>query len=267
LSAKLSDIIHLENDSTFRYPIHEIITIIFVFVSLIPFLFLNPLVSASYTTEFPLNTTQIALENSEDLEMTLYSVTQMYTYSIASMIALIVPLLIAFTFAQSFDDGSFRTLLSYPISRQTLLFSRLFLVVIPIGVTLTSFFIIGSLVSFWSSLHFSFIVLVIIGIWIYVSVIVSVCILIACISRKSITTAFTGMLIWFLFPQWIFNMYELPKIIRALSNPLLAMSSLLSPYSTDFVVGDIIGSYCILFLITIIMIISSLLVFRQVEIN
>jgi len=112
------------------------------------------------------------------------------------IIMAVIPLLVAFNFANGFTNGQFRTLLSYPIGRNRLLLIKVGVVVVLVSTSV----IVGGVVS--TAFYYPFLIdytallLLSISFCVTVYLITTACLLISVISRSAPVTAFAGIGVW-----------------------------------------------------------------------
>jgi ABC-type transport system involved in multi-copper enzyme maturation permease subunit len=179
------------------------------------------------------------------------------------VLIILVPIFIAFTLAKPFEDGTLRTLLSYPIGRLMMLNTKI--------AVLTSLISMSSIFSglVWIGLlipgdwNIEELGLLIVAFLAFVLILNSVSVLIAIVSKKSSVTSVIGVLLWTMILTMSLSLSN-PLIISDILNPVsLAMSFIMGEdniptmYETlTYIGGTILLSVCLI-LVTIKIFIES----------
>ncbi len=143
-------------------------------------------------------------------------------YRVTLFLAFLVPLLIAYNLARGFEEGTFQTLLTYPIPRMRLL---LFKTLIPIGIIgLTTNLAILLTVLLTVPGQYSGLTLLALslGFWAHVVLMVSVMTLISVFLKKTLPTALAGIGIWYGF-SLVLATPDFPQAITSFINPIIVI--------------------------------------------
>jgi ABC-type transport system involved in multi-copper enzyme maturation permease subunit len=144
--------------------------------------------------------------------------------SISFILAFFVPILAALTFGRDIDTGTFRTFLSYPISRRQLFFAKEFLILVVIcGTTSISYFV--ALLSFEPNLNpLGLILLYLVTLWTPALLVSLATGLIAVLSKSLSASLFGGVALSFgmVFSPFLFR--SMDALLVAILNPAMAVS-------------------------------------------
>jgi hypothetical protein len=255
----------LEFESTFRFPIIEGLICFLVFLQFSGATMVKPELGFRGSTDESLNITDIALQNSESIEARTTSLVAGAFNGVTLVLVFILPMLVAFTLALGFENGSFRTYFSYPINRSFLLISRMLILILVTGlaVTLSSLSAIYFLLPM--VLQSESIFLLILGLWTFIILVTSGSTLISIISQRALSTAVVGIGVWYSLVV-LLNFDEIPRLIRSIVNPLTAA---IIPYvsgNTVVTYGDVILALLGTSIVGIVFLCISLVLFDHAEI-
>ncbi len=190
------------------------------------------------------------------------------------VVLLLVPLLIAFNFALSFNNGQMRTLVSYPIGRGKLLLVKSGLVFILIATTVTLGGIIGLVFFYPFSIDIVVLGQLLIPLWITVFLITASCVFIAVLSRSAPVTAAGGIGLWF----GVFVMIptqSVPSFLVYALYPVLAAINYITPgspspspisYLWSTSMNDVLIGCGVALVLGILLLYLSIMVFRRLEV-
>jgi ABC-type transport system involved in multi-copper enzyme maturation permease subunit len=186
-------------------------------------------------------------------------------FSVGQLAIFITPLLLSFSFAQPLEDGSIRTLLSYPIKRSHFLTERFALPVI-FTAGISSICSLGiNYLLIPGNKDLEVFVLSIVFLWLLISLVTVCAILIGILTRNAVLTLVFGSGVWFLGNSFIVTSSETSIILRGLFSPMTVM---LEYVSQGFNAPPISDIYILLNVFPIlIMLISavSYVLFRRLE--
>jgi len=141
-----------------------------------------------------------------------------YTYT--HLLAILIPLLTSLSIANSYEDGTLKTFLTYPVRRFSLLAVKVSQVVILPGLvttlasTMSIYIFIPEMISMMPEF-----VLLIGAMWIFILLLMSVTTLISVFSRRITVSAVGGIAFWYSI-QLLLNLGGLPPVFSQVLNPL-----------------------------------------------
>lgn len=146
------------------------------------------------------------------------------SFTISFILAFFIPVLTALTFGRDMEAGTFRTFLSYPISRHQLFLAKEFLILLVIcGTTSISYFI--ALLSFEPNLNpLGLILLSLVTLWTPALLVSLATILIAVLSKSLSASLFGGVALSFgmVFGSFLFRWTD--TLLVAILNPAWVVS-------------------------------------------
>ncbi len=260
------DVTRLEFRHSYRSPLVEYITIFFLYVSFSAANSITSYMNSIDTRPGPMwdGTNQI-----EYFLSYMNSITTIVFSTILEQlwmtILFIMPLIVAFTSARSFEDGSLRTLLSYPVKRSHLLIMR---ILVPV-------FIIGGISTFSALLALLLMVPAPLNIGVIMGFIGVFCMalflscasisLLAVLTKRMVTTAIGGVAVWFGLLTLSYMPWS-PKIISWIANPTNMLSQYLSGGEGAPMMGDVLVTIGIMFTLVILFLCASVALFRKTEV-
>lgn len=186
-------------------------------------------------------------------------------FSVGQLAIFIIPLLLSFSFAQTLEDGSIRTLLSYPIKRSRFLTVKFALPVI-FTAGISSICSLGiNYLLIPGNKDLEVFMLSIVFLWLLISLVTVCTILIGILTRNAVLTLVFGSGVWFLGNSFIVTSSETSIILRGLFSPMTVMLEYVSQGFNAPTISDI---YILLSVFPIlIMLISavSYVLFRRIE--
>ena len=259
------DITRLEFRHSYRSPLVEFITVFFLYIS-----FSATYSWASRATNFSTipgptwnGTAQIdyfhSFMNSASTTTLARSLEQLWV-----VIMFIMPLVIAFTTARSFEDGSLRTLLSYPVERTHLLLMRILLALLIIGgistlsVLLAQFLMVPAAIDIGVFLsYFGIFYLAIILVIASIS-------LLAIVTKRTMATAVGGVAAWYSLLIFSSSSASL-RNISWIMNPIYMFSQYLGGNETAPMLGDVLFTIGVMSVMVVVFILSAIMLFKKVE--
>jgi hypothetical protein len=185
---------------------------------------------------------------------------------------LLIPLLIAFNFALSFNNGQIRTLVSYPIEKKNLLFvkSGVLFVLIAAAVTLGGVF---GLVFFYPfTIDVVMLGQLLVSLWITIFLMITSCMFIAVLSRSAPVTAVGGIGVWFGI-YVLLPLQSIPSFIVNMLYPIFSTMNYINhePGSPAYFLGttsinDVLLGCGAAMALGALLLYLSVLVFRRVEV-
>jgi hypothetical protein len=209
------DVTRLDFRHTYRSPIVEILIVLFLYFSF------NAVFSwTNWTLSFVVGV------GIEPTEIFLPYVNMITTFEVAqgleqlwAMVIFIVPLLVAFTTAKSFEDNSFRTVLSYPVKRWQLLIMRTIVPTVIIGTCITFSVLLAVFLMIPAPWNIGACVLLFCVFWLALLVVITSTVFLAVITRRMIVSALGGVAVWFSLMTSSYSITT-PEILRWIGNPI-----------------------------------------------
>ncbi len=255
--------LRLEIDSLYRFPIIEIFISFILFVTIQSLGMMSIELGSEVTTGSELNITEIMVQNSQTLEQWGTGLLSNTLNSLTVMLILIIPLFVTFIFAAGFEDGSHRTLLSYPVSRNQLLFLRVIVLFLLSVATVTLSFISAASIAFPIILELPLTYISMLSISLFIMLIISSSMVVAVVTRKTMITAIASLGIWYSI-LIVLSTEHIPTIIKATLIPTLGILELAGESSV--VLFDILIYFCGSVFISIVLLAISVYIFHRVEI-
>jgi len=264
------ELVQTELTISYRYPtIALLFTVILLIagytVRLVAFLSLNP----SFLLDAPFNGTE-----EEQHWMQLIAQRAGYAYSLSFQVCLfllsfLIPLMVAFTLSRYFEDGTFRTLLSFPIGRKHY-------IAVKSGVLIGLSFlfpifasVLWILIWFPASLGIQYFLIVSMSALASVFVIVSSSVLISVITKNSYATELGALLLWggirFLQTNIGFPL-EVIQRVNQFIDPLALATFTFYGFVSDFKSIDVLVSILIAFLLSISQLVIAAFLFKRAEV-
>jgi hypothetical protein len=192
------------------------------------------------------------------------------------VIMFIMPLIIAFTTARSFEDGSLRTILSYPIERTHLLFMRILVPIFIIGgistlsVLLAQLLMVPAAIDIGAFLGYF-------GVF-YLAIILGITsiTLLAIVTKRMMATAVGGVAVWYGLLMFSYTSAS-PRIISWIMNPINMFSHYISegegytffPYFSGGesapMLGDVLFTIGVMSVMVVVFLLCTIMIFRRVE--
>jgi ABC-type transport system involved in multi-copper enzyme maturation permease subunit len=207
--AKLMAQFQIEMRMSYRFPVIE---------GLAALIFLTPIEAAVLTW----NAVSINPDRLEYFVFAEFGFSGMHLgnlmFGLTHLLPILVPVLVSFTAAKSFEDGYIQTLLTYPVERVTVLLVKIIcVIIIPAGLlTFTSLFAILFIIPQAPLLgHVSIMLL---GVWISILLFAALSMLVAVITKKVSATAIFGLAFGIVTPI-LLNNPDIPNSIRVALDP------------------------------------------------
>jgi ABC-type transport system involved in multi-copper enzyme maturation permease subunit len=270
------DVTYLEAGNSYRYPLIEVITVFFLYLAFSAVYSLAMMQQLMDTTPGPMwnGTSQVDFLLSYEGTVSTFVLSSAIEQAWLVLMFLI-PILIAYTTARAFEDGSLRTLLSYPVRRSHLLLMRTLVSVLIIG-ALTNFSIFLALFLFLPAPLDLVSVLFLIGtFWLAILFITSSVVFFSVLVKRMIVAAMGGVALWYGLLT-LGYMPDAPPILQSLANPIRMMTRyILGSRNTPWrfiiggetpLIGDVYLTLTVMALAIIFFLATSLLLFRRAEI-
>ncbi|MHA1614132.1 MAG: hypothetical protein ACTSYJ_04760, partial [Candidatus Thorarchaeota archaeon] len=232
---RLSSLLRIEFGVSWRFPILEGLAAILFF-------------------GFLLNTTRFGFHedfstgNAQQIPNFLDGLAPHYLYNgmmSFNSLVLLAPILVAIAVARPFEDGFYRTHLTLPVKRLTLLVTKAGLVILILA-TLLSFAIMTTVTLIFPLLPTAAdLFLVIVATWLFIALQVSISTLIAVQTRKLTTTVIGGIGFWSMV-MLLLGLEGVPSLVIVILNPMTAAiefitQGLRAPVIEDLQIGLVIS--------------------------
>jgi hypothetical protein len=136
----------------------------------------------------------------------------------------VIPLLVAFTTARALEDGSFRTILSYPIKRWHLLVMRVIIPTVIVGTCATVSVFLAVFLMIPAPWHIGSLFLLLSIFWLALLMVCASIVFLAVLTKRMIVTALGGAAVWFSLASASY-MTGTPEILKWIGNPIMYMAS------------------------------------------
>ncbi|MHA1652626.1 MAG: ABC transporter permease subunit [Candidatus Thorarchaeota archaeon] len=237
-----------DTEVSYRSPVIELLVAIVVFVAGAGALraTMGMTVSSRIQAIPFYNATQTCEMFTQGVEMQLTMGLILALYNVWYTMVLLIPPIVAFTFARRFEDGTMRTFLSYPIDRRQLIVTKmivLFLVVWIPGVIISVTWIY---LPFLGIVDWAGIVLTIAVATVALMLLVTGTFAIAAVTRKSATTTVVAMMMWIVLLITFSSQGTIPPFM-AIGNPMnlvleFLMGGTNAPHLGDVILGLVVDA-------------------------
>ncbi|MGY5877289.1 MAG: hypothetical protein RTU30_16170 [Candidatus Thorarchaeota archaeon] len=265
MRGRIRSFIEFEMSCSYRFPLLEGVIILLVYLTFIGPAIISPQLGLEVSSSTTWTSSDIIFHNDAFLDARLRGEVPSVVMGIFFMIILIIPMLVAFTIANSFENDSLRTYLSYPVSRSMVLISRILMIVLAYGGTLTVSYLLSFYIGFGVVLNPDTIGLVILGVWLFTLLVTSSTTLVAITTKKSSVTTIVGVLLWFAIAMSLYS-ENLYGVLRGMVNPLREVTVFVVGSSTALSMSTLIVGMILSLFLSILTIIASLELFDRTEI-
>lgn len=255
------------------YPFPSIVSIFSVFIFIASFSLLG-ISTYGLGTSVPVgwDSTLITEQLGESIRTMINRATITSILNSFFLVLLVVPLLVAFTFALGFSNGQIRTLLSYPISRKNLILIKSGVVFVLVVSAITSGGLLGMIFFFPFSIDILLLFQLIIPLWITIFLMTVGCVLIATLSQSAPITIAGGVGIWsgaFV----LYTMQSTQSIIMSVLIPVLSAINYIDPNPPSPIsfmgttpLSDVLFGSGIALVLGIFLLYLSVFLFRKMEV-
>ena len=253
---RFKSIVLLELDTNYLFPLLEII------VSMLVVLSFSFVASGAFYTFFEipdpvLSGSDIIVVYEQWTRTHAIRTLQGASYSISFVLAFFIPVLTALTFGRDMDRGTFRTFLSYPISRHQLVLAKEFLILVVIcGTTSISYLV--ALLSFEPNLNsLGLILLFLVTQWTPALLVSLATILIAVLSKSLSASLFGGVGLSFGMMMSPMLFRSMDALLTAILNPAMAVSMyIIEDYSISVLQSVTVGIFTSLAISVLLLIVT-----------
>jgi ABC-type transport system involved in multi-copper enzyme maturation permease subunit len=219
---KLRAAVMLELDMSFSFPVLECLVALPILLASLSVLQYIPGVGTTSEAVPELFNREKLFERMVGLGAYVFA-TNLYTFDY--VVLFIVPMAVTFTLARGFENGTTRTMLSYPIGRRSFLLTRAGLIVLTTALPINAGRLFPVIVFTPPPIDVAALMTMSVSLWVLVFAICTTTVLVAVISGSMPTTAVIGCGLWFIM------LYEamagsLSSVVRGVLNPVLIAISL-----------------------------------------
>ena len=182
-----------------------------------------------------------------------------------SALVLLIPLIIAFTFARSLEDGTMRAFLSYPADRSTLMSVKLLLLLILTSVPTIAAVTIWVEVVIPAGLDVGPVVLAVGSYIISILLVSSISLFAAVVSKRSSVTAAVGIAYWIAL-TYMTNYSATPVALNAIFSPVQFVFICLISSELDTLIFDLMSGLMCTLTISVVLFLGSLTLFSRMEV-
>lgn len=252
---RLSSLLRIEFGISWRFPILEGLAAILFFG------FLLNTIRFGYNANFTTGNAQQVLNFLDGLAPRM-----LYNGMLSfNSLILLVPILVAIAVARPFEDGFYRTHLTLPVKRLTLLVTKAGLVILFLA-GLLSFAIMTTIILAFPLLPTAAdLILVIVAIWLFIALQVSISTLIAVLTRKLTTTVIGGFGFWFVVMS-LLSLEGVPSLVMVILNPMTAAIEFITQGLRAPVIEDLQIGLVISLMIVVVSFILSFVIFERTEV-
>lgn len=267
------ELVQTELAISYRYPTIILLFAVFLIVTgftvrMVAFRGLRP----SFYLDEPFNSTE---ELQHWSELIASRAGRAHAFSLEAcliILSFLIPLLVSFTFSRYFENGTFRTLLSFPIGRSRYLVAKS-------GVLIALSFLFPLVTTLlWINIWYppfigiEYFAIMSMSALASVFVITSTSILISIVSRNSFATAIGGLSLWggVLYVKTnrglLENSPQIVHMIRRFLDPLGFANFTFYNWMSDFTFGDILVSVGLSFGLSVMLLVVAIIIFKNVEV-
>jgi ABC-type transport system involved in multi-copper enzyme maturation permease subunit len=195
---------------------------------------------------------------------------QSYIASVAfacQLSILLVPLLIARSFARGFEDGTLVTYLSYPVSRSYIIGLKIFTPTTMIGLSVSIASLCVDMMLIPTGANVYNLLLITCAFFVYILLIASSVSLVAVLSRSSTSTMLIGAGIWYVLFLLQPLYADLPYALRGIINPFEAVVKYLTTPALGPTSTDLLLAFAGALILILVMIFLALILFKQREVR
>jgi ABC-type transport system involved in multi-copper enzyme maturation permease subunit len=272
------DVTLLEASNAFRSPLFECIMVFFLYMafSVVGLISVQSQSMDLYPGPTWNGTSQIEYMLSYESTVATFALAQaLGSMWVTSLF--VVPLLIALTTAKAFEDGTLRTLLSYPVRRSHLLIMRTLVPFLIIGALTTLSTLLALFLMLPAPLDLAAILVLTGAYWMSVLLITSSIVLLSIVVKRMVIGAISGVALWYGLLS-LSDLPQTPTIISWIINPVLMATRYtfvgkFTPWQNYWfggsgtpLIGDIQFVFVMMALVSVILLGVAVTQFRRVEV-
>lgn len=182
-----------------------------------------------------------------------------------SILVLLVPIFVGFMLSKPYEDGTLRTLTSYPIGRRLFLASKIVLTIFFYGFLSVLISHIWIMVLFPGAINIVHILWLTIAFLLFIFFLSATLILIAVLSKHVAVTAVLGIFLWYA-TTIIVNMSSIPVFVLGVMNPTKAVFEYIIGSIGPEAFGDVASALVAVLAASVTLSFASLRVFNRAEI-
>lgn len=271
------DVTRLEAEHSYRFPLAEFLIVLFVYISFtaIYLVLVSPNTIGAEPGPMWNGTIQVGYMTAYQQSLGTFVFSRALEQFWMTLLIL-VPLLVSYTTTKTFEDGSLRTLLSYPVRRSHLLLMRVLLPVLMLGSMTTVSALLALLILIPAPLDLGALLSLTSTYWLALLLLTCSVVFLSVLTRRMVITAIGGITLWF----GLFSLGLLPDthpIVTWVSNPVRLMRQHLlweetSPWrhsvggSAAPPIGDVFLMVSVVSLVIMVFLVVSIFVFRRMEV-
>jgi ABC-type transport system involved in multi-copper enzyme maturation permease subunit len=186
-----------------------------------------------------------------------------------SVFFLLIPILVAYSFAQGIAIGQMRTLLSYPLDRKTVFLVKLGIVILVAAAPASLIPLTAALFYAPAIVQLDLVLMAVVSLWVLAFHMASVSTFIAIATRSARVTAFAGFAIYYaaFVPMGV---PDFPTIVKGILFPPMITMEYLGygfqwAFNEEITISMALGSMGIGLLLGVVLMTLSLVLFRRTE--
>jgi len=271
------DVTLLEAGHSYRSPLVEYLTIFFLYISFSAVYGMAMMTQSVDTRPGPMwnGTSQIEYLLSYESTVSTFVLSSALERLWMTLL-FITPMLIAYTTARAFEDGSLRTLLSYPVKRSHLLLMRTLIPYLIIGTLSTVSILLGLFLLLPVPLSLSSTLFLVGTYWFANLLLTSSVVFISVLTKRMMVSAIGGVAAWYGLLTLSY-MPQVPAMVTWISNPVrLVYQHLLGGIGSPWrfiigggetpLIGDVLLTFAVMAFVIGLFLMSSILLFRRMEV-
>jgi hypothetical protein len=255
------------------YPFPSIICIFSLFIIIASFSLLS-LPTYNLGIFFPIgrNSTEISEQLGENIRTLAIRASVTSILNSFYLVLLLVPLLVAFSFALGFSNGQIRTLLSYPIGRSKLILVKGGMVFLLTFMAVTVGSLFGMFFFYPSLIDIFLLTPLILSFWVTIFLMTAGCILIATLSKSTPVTIAGGISLWagsFI----LYTMQSAQSLVMSVLFPVISTINYITPqppspisYMGTTPVTNVLFGNGVALLLAVLLFYLSIKVFQKLEV-
>jgi ABC-type transport system involved in multi-copper enzyme maturation permease subunit len=256
-----------EIEVNYRFPILECIIAIIVLVSVASALeqavrYAHIIETYSAEPDYPFWDMKYLLEDVQEHALYVFGFS---AYRVTLILAFLVPLLIAYNVARGFEEGTFQTMLTYPIPRKRLLLFKTLIPIFVIGFTTSVALTLSVLLTMPRAYSFLALFILSKAFWAHIILMISVMTLISVYLKKTLPSALAGIGIWYGL-SLLLSTPDFPVAITSFINPIIVVINTRAFGNFEEMISTTIFSVFATMIIGLVMLYFSYTALRTAEV-
>jgi len=264
--SELKKLSRLELTLSYRFPAIEFLIAILVFSSGLGVLSIGMTsIGMNLDPDPYYNATQTTEHYTEHM---MQKKTLAYVYALATctnVLFFLIPLFVAFTVARPFEDGTLKTILSYPVNRSTLMSVRTLLLLSLTIIPAIALSAVWTSTLIPSDLNIGYAMIASIATLVSILMMYAISQFVAIISKKSSATVIVGMIFWIVVTTLISSPLYPITLVTTL-NPVYAVFNFIIGGEYAPTINDLIVGISSALAIALCLLATSLKLFSKVEV-